>query len=237
MRQEDAMRLCSYVVRVDKGFAPNPFGGYCTLAACTPNHQGLKLNPGDWLVGNSSLAAGQKLVYAMRVSEVLDFDDYYRDPRFAAKKPRFDLTWREAYGDNIYYRDDDGEWAQAPTRAHEGPEYLKKDTRRPRVFISDHFYYFGENAPSIPAEFTALIRERQGCQCDYPTELVEDFVRWIESTYRPGIRGEPRDRDRSFSPEPHTPGLESRDADNARVSCAPSKGPKTATSRKRKGTC
>ena len=34
-----SVRLCSYVVKYDTGFAPNPFWGFCTLAACTPNHQ------------------------------------------------------------------------------------------------------------------------------------------------------------------------------------------------------
>src|SRR5205823_10069139 len=99
------MRLCSYVVVGDTGFAPNPFHGYCTLAACTPNHQGLRLEKGDWLLGHDSAKRGQGLVYAMKVSEVLDFDAYYRDTRFQAKIPRFDKTWREACGDNIYYRD------------------------------------------------------------------------------------------------------------------------------------
>lgn len=41
------MRLCSYTVVHGTGFAPNPFGRYCTLAACTPNHQGIKLSQGD----------------------------------------------------------------------------------------------------------------------------------------------------------------------------------------------
>lgn len=80
------MRLCSYVVVCDTGFAPNPFWGLCTLAACTPNHQSLQLKRGDWLLGNSSAKEGHQLIYAMRVSEVLDFDQYYRDPRFEQKK-------------------------------------------------------------------------------------------------------------------------------------------------------
>jgi len=188
------MRLCTYVVVHDTGFAPNPFGGYCTLAACTPNRQGLKLRLGDWLVGHSTIARGQRLVYAMRISEVLDFDDYYHDPRFASKKPVLSGTWREACGDNIYYRGEDGSWRQAPSRYHTTAEYLQRDTRRPRVFISESFYYFGENAPPIPAEFTGLIRDRQGCQCDYPAELTQSFVRWLECTYEVGVHGDPRDR-------------------------------------------
>jgi hypothetical protein len=143
------MRLCSYVVVYDTGFAPNPFWGYCTLAACTPNRQGVRLGGGDWLLGHSTLDQDQKLIYAMRVSEVLGFDEYYADNRFTQKHPRFDLTWREASGDNIYHRADDGTWLQDDNPFH-GPDVLPQDTRNPRVYISNHFYYFGGKRRSHP---------------------------------------------------------------------------------------
>ena len=38
-------------MKVDSGFAPNPYFGYCTLAACTPNHMRAKIEPGDVIVG------------------------------------------------------------------------------------------------------------------------------------------------------------------------------------------
>jgi hypothetical protein len=43
--------LYSYIVRQDTGLAPNPFWGWCTLAVCTPNHQGSKAKRGDWVAG------------------------------------------------------------------------------------------------------------------------------------------------------------------------------------------
>lgn len=153
------MRLCSCAIVHDAGFTPNRFGGYCTLAACTPNHQGLRLSRGDWLVGHATADRGHGLIHAMKVSEVLDFDTYYNDPRFDHKKPRFDQSWREACGDNIYHLADDGSWAQNhPTLFHGTPQNRIQDTRHPRVFISDHFHYFGENAPMIPDQYG----------CDYP---------------------------------------------------------------------
>jgi hypothetical protein len=188
------MKLCSYVVRTDTGFAPNPFGGFCTLAACTPNRMGLRLKGGDWIMGNAPRALNNVLVYAMRVSEVLDMDDYFHDPRFAAKRPRKGGTWQERCGDNIYFIGERGSYEQAFTYAHTEPHYLEKDTRRPRVFISDHFYYFGENAPPIPAEFSELIRGAQGCQCSHDPEVVRAFVQWLEQSFEPGVRGLPRDR-------------------------------------------
>ena len=195
------MKLASYVIKVDKGFAPNPFGGFCTLAACTPNRMGLKLQPGDWIMGNAPKSRDNVLVYAMRISEVLEFDDYYNDPRFEAKKPRKNCTWQEACGDNIYFIGKSGFYEQAFTYAHAEPHYLEKDTRHPRVFISDHFYYFGENAPPIPYEFAGLIRERQGCQYADP-DVARAFVHWLEKTFEPGVRGLPRDRKESISRKP-----------------------------------
>jgi len=193
MARKSGMRLCSYTVVHDTGFAPNPFGGYCTLAACTPNHQGINLSRGDWLVGHATAKRAHRLIYAMKVFDALDFDTYYNDSRFESKKPRFDRTWREACGDNIYYLTDGGVWMQHPTNFHDDPESRAQDTRNPRVFVSKHFHYFGANAPKIPKQFSPFIRDRQGCKCDYPVQLVKTFVKWLEMNFTPGVLGEPFD--------------------------------------------
>jgi hypothetical protein len=186
------MRLCVYVVKHDYGFVPNPFFGYCTVAACTPNHQNVRLSKGDWLMGHGTVAQGQRLVYAMKVDETKAFDLYDADPRFAQKKPRFDRTWREACGDNIYHTDEDGRWVQSQTWFHDTPEDRDKDTKHPVVFIAKHFYYFGEKAPQIPARFTDLLRDRQGCKV-HQTAMAREFVDWLQATFTPGVLGDPRD--------------------------------------------
>lgn len=52
------VKLFSYVVAEDRGFAPNPTGGYCTLANCKCRHEGIRwrnivelAKVGDWIVG------------------------------------------------------------------------------------------------------------------------------------------------------------------------------------------
>jgi hypothetical protein len=160
------MRLCSYVVRQDLGLAPNPFGGYCTLAVCTPNHMGVHLSRGDWLMGHAAADRGQGLIYAMQVSGTLAFDAYYYDPRFKGRKPRLDGTWQEQCGDNIYHRVGDT-WVQDQNLFH-GPDDVAKDTKHPVVFISEHFYYFGAEAPEIPDRVARLIWGRWGCKCSHP---------------------------------------------------------------------
>jgi len=126
------MRLCCYVIKADTGFAPNPFWGYCTLAACTPNHKNAQAELGDWMVGHETVARGHKIVYAMRVSEILSFDEYYGDPRFQSKRPRLDRSWREACGDNVYHRNESGEWIKDPSPFHNAPTDQRKDTRYAR---------------------------------------------------------------------------------------------------------
>ncbi len=76
------MKLYSYIVVHDTGFAPNPFWGYCTLAACTPNHAGIRAKEDDWIIGTETKKKGNKLIFAMKISEILPFDQYYNDPRF-----------------------------------------------------------------------------------------------------------------------------------------------------------
>jgi len=187
------MRLCSYIVKTDKGLAPNPFWGYCTLAVCTPNHMGILAEPGDWFLGTTTSERGNKLLYAMEVLERLHFDDYFKDPRFNKKKPVINGTWRQICGDNIYYIDETGNWKQQESPYHNSQSDLEKDTEHPYVFISKQFYYFGTKALKIPEEYNDLIWERQGIKCNHDPECVKGFIDWLKTNYKPGIHGEPID--------------------------------------------
>ncbi len=189
------MRFCSYVIKHDSGFAPNPFRGHCTLAACTPNHMGIKLHEGDWILANSDKSSGHRIVCVMHVAETLDFDDYYRAPRFEKKKPAPSEGWRRTCGDNIYFRDSDGNWKQDPrTRFHTTPEEMEQDLRHPRVFVSEEFYYYGEDALPMPEPFRALLWQRHGCSCRHDPEVVAGFIGWLRDTQRPASNGLPADR-------------------------------------------
>ena len=108
------MRLFSYVVARDYGFAPNPFNSYCTLATCKPKIREAA-NIGDWVLGTGSKTRGRAdhVVFAMRVTETLTFNEYWADPRFRTKRPNLRGSKKQAFGDNIYHRDSDSEqWIQ-----------------------------------------------------------------------------------------------------------------------------
>ena len=77
-----------YVVARDFGFAPNPFHGYCTLATCKPRIR-KKARVNDWVIGmgGSRLKATGKCIFAMRVTEIITFDECWVNPIFLDKKP------------------------------------------------------------------------------------------------------------------------------------------------------
>jgi hypothetical protein len=155
---------------------------------------GVKAQIGDWFLGTTPSKQGDKIIYSMQVSEALPFEKYDADPRFEAKKPVLNAPWRQRCGDNLYYRDEKGKWQQRPNPYHDTPKYRKKDLRYPIVFIGEHFYYFGENAVDIRSEYTELLWRRQGCKCSHDQQTVDQFIKWLQSSFEPGIHGDPLDK-------------------------------------------
>src|SRR4051812_17344850 len=102
------MGYFSYKVEHDYGLAPNPFGGYCTLAVCKPiirNNKNLAIK--DWIIGTGSMKLKRihQLIYAMQVEEIITFNQYWADPRFQYKKPIINGSLVQMYGDNFYHQD------------------------------------------------------------------------------------------------------------------------------------
>ena len=96
------MKLYSYVIPRDYGFAPNPYFNYCTLATCKPVIRRCA-QLGDWVAafGAAGSPVHEKLVVLMRVEETLSFDEYWEDERFRCKRPVFNKGVMHMYGDNI----------------------------------------------------------------------------------------------------------------------------------------
>lgn len=198
-----AARVFSYVVRHDFGFAPNPFEGYCTVATCKPQIRG-RAAVGDWVLGTGSSQKGLagRLVYVMRITEVLTFDEYWKDPRFVRKIPTDGCAVKRAYGDNIYRHADDGTWLQADSR-HSLPGgvpnqgHVDVDTSVDAVLVSRDFSYFGGAGPavlgSLRNDFSVdLVHQARGHRCRFPQELVDAAVSWFEQLDR-GVLGRPTD--------------------------------------------
>lgn len=163
-------KLFSYVVDHDHGFAPNPFGGFCTLAKCKFGSKKRNIieiaEPGDWIAGtggtNPKTSAGHgNLIYAMRVDEKLHLADYCR----------------------IYSKERDD---------------AKHDVLESGRFalISKHFFYFGRNAvdiSEIPKEHLTHNFEKRGpgYRSDFSEEFIEDFAAWLKANFKSGVNGAP----------------------------------------------
>jgi hypothetical protein len=186
------MRLYSYKVVYDIGFAPNPFHGTCTLATCKPRIRN-GASVGDWIAGVGSRAQGTagKLVYAMEVGEKLTFDQYWTDPRFERKRPDRRGSLKYRYGDNVYHRSPSGDWIQEDCRhsmddGTPNPEHVKRDTSADAVLIAAQFTYWGGSGPQLPPELRdwngADLGEpgRDHTYTAYPPEMVASFVAWAE---------------------------------------------------------
>lgn len=197
------MRLFSYVVRRDYGFAPNPFFGACTLATCKPRIRGTAAI-GDWIIGTGSKARGRQgfLVYVMRVAEALTFNEYWEDRRFCRKRPNLRGSLKQAFGDNIYLKTDNGEWHQADSHhSYQGgelnPYNIRNDTQRDRVLIGVEYVYWGGTGPEIDKKFRNYggddICALRYHRSNFPPGLVEDFVAWFRTLYGTRYQGDPLD--------------------------------------------
>jgi len=189
-------KACFYVMTVDTGFAPNPFHGVCTLAACTPNHCKAGLESGDLIAGCFRSKGVSKVVYVMEVNEVLDLNDYWRDSRFACKKPSKNGTPEEQAGDNIYYKDRSSNWHQDCKAGYhrDNSHVFKQDTESNRVFIGKRFVYFGGNAVDLPDDFDDCLPRGQGIKYlkDDPKGFAA-FSIWAFDRPKLGRLGMPRD--------------------------------------------
>jgi len=197
------MNYYSYKIEHDFGLAPNPFGGYCTLAVCKGDiRKSSRLAIGDWVFGTGSVKLKNLhyLIYAMQVNEVITFDQYWDDPRFQYKKPVLNGSLVQLYGDNIYHKNQKtGDWIQedsAHSSAHDvtNDAHLQADTSGERVLISQNFYYFGEHAINIPEEFLSVCSEGRNVKSvSIPKKDADAFVIWLAKNHDMGIHGDPID--------------------------------------------
>ena len=187
------MKLYSYIVKHDTGFAPNPFHGYCTLACCKPDIR-RTAQKGDWIVGLTTKAKGNRIVYYMRVDDVVEsFADYWKDKRFRVKKPIFTDGVRGRCGDNIYEPLPSGSYRQLPSRHSNGDaedvEMKEHDLSGKRILISENFAYFGSESLPLPPELKSL-KVGRGYRCRFPDDMKAEFICFAGSI-RFGIHGAP----------------------------------------------
>lgn len=192
------MRLYLYVIDHDMGFAPNPFFGACTLAACKPQIRESAV-VGDIIAGFGSKRSGisGRISYWMRVEEILAFDAYWADPRFRLKRPQMSGSLMQCYGDNIYHRNEAGAWIQEksfhsdPPNAKNGGNLARDTGRTEKVLIGREFTYWGGAGTAAPAKFGHMIPCGRPYRCRFADKDRDAFVAWLRGRPERGFRGEP----------------------------------------------
>ncbi len=163
-------KLFSYVVDHDLGFAPNPFGDFCSLAKCKfgqTNRNIVELaEEGDWIAGTGgadlSKSAGHgKLIYAMRVDEKTPLATYCRANQGRRVDAHHDI-------------DESGRFA----------------------LLSYYYFYFGRNALDISEIPRAALehpfeKSGPGHRSDFSDEFFEEFSGWFGLNFKVGVHGLP----------------------------------------------
>lgn len=192
------MKYYSYVIKRDFGFAPNPFNGMCTLATCKPPIRE-RANIGDWVFGTGSvsLKCQHHLIYAMKITEKITFNEYWFNEKYRCKKPVMNGSLKVMYGDNIYHQNDNGEWLQADSHhsyenGEQNPLNVKTDTSTTdSVLISDEFYYFGVNKFLIPDELALKICKTGPGYRHADPEASKILIEFLKKNYEAGYLGDP----------------------------------------------
>jgi hypothetical protein len=206
------MTLFTYTILVDRGSAPNPFWGICTLAICKPKIRQMA-KAGDWVAAFGSKNVGgidysEKLVYAMRVHEVLTFPEYDKLCRKELKGKIPDVYHKDVrrrLGDCQFdfLTDPNGKMRLGVHTL----KNRKRDLGGKYVLLSDHFFYFGCKAVPIPRRLEPLLNQHQGHKSRMNDPWKEQFVEWIEAKYESNILyGEPQIADAKIARRVKPPG-------------------------------
>lgn len=194
------MKLYSYVITRDFGFAPNPFYQYCTLATCKPAIR-RTADVGDIVVGIGSGAKKSKfkdkIIFVMKVEEKLTYDQYWDDSRFQCKKPNMHGSKKQMYGDNIYHTDEKTNTILQEDSHHsleggkKNEDNFNRDVPGKFVLISKKFWYWGGEPINIPEKFLALTNVKRQYILIRTPEFMSEFYSWLESLNKMGYIHKP----------------------------------------------
>lgn len=127
---------------------------------------------------------GNRVVFAMRVNDVVEFEDYWHEARFRIKRPDMRVGGEKAAGDNIYHRGPTGEWQQewslhSLRNGEQDWKLTRTDTGGEMVLIGEDFIYWGGDGPPLPDNLQGLIVGR-GYKSTANHEYIPDFIQWSE---------------------------------------------------------
>lgn len=200
------MTVRTYRLDHDLGFAPNPFFGWCTLACCMPAIR-KSAAEGDIIIGMAGAgkrALGRihpQLIYWMRVDEAMTFDEYWKDARFARKRPRMDGCKMHSVGDRTYRHEAGLEgWQFEPSMHHVpssggGASHVELDTKVDRLLVGKEFTYWGGAGPALPPQLLSLFSNPRNQKCQAEGPALDELLQFIGVDTPLGAVGDPADWD------------------------------------------
>lgn len=141
------------------------------------------------------ITAGVRRVCAMRVDEVLPLGDYWRDPRFRAKRPG------GAGPPDNFYRAGRGVSLVRVANALHGAELATQDISAHHTLVSWNFWHFGDQSLELPTELVHLIYSGQGhsLHANRRGDDLHTVRAWL-AHWSAGIHGTPIDAKHAREP-------------------------------------
>ena len=186
------MKYFAYILAFDSGFAPNPFYRFCTLATCKPKIR-KEAQVGDWVIGLGSKNQNcrGRLIYVMKVTEKMTYNEYWNSKRFSEKKYSNKNSKRKC-GDNIYHKNSKGDWLQEQNQFHIDEEIKKHDTQTNAVLVSNSFFYFGDKHIELSNDFkNSVSKLTQGHKYKGLEIEGKKLIKFLEKKYKKGRLGKP----------------------------------------------
>ena len=208
------MATRTYRMDHDLGFAPNPFFGWCSLACCMPKIR-KHAQQDDLIVGlagSNSRGLGRyhpRVIYWMRVEETPDFDGYWNDPRFRAKRPQADGPKMRVVGDRTYRHEEGVEGWRFDTSMHFVPGapqptggHVVTDTSVDRLLLGQDYTYWGGGGPVVPGHLLGQFPSGRGYKIPPPGKALDELHDLLDVEHPKRLAGNPADWDnpRYFAP-------------------------------------
>jgi hypothetical protein len=142
-------------------------------------------------MGAPRLKAVGRCIYAMCITEKITFNEYWTSPKYLDKKPIRNGSRKMMVGDNIYYFDPvRKEWSQADSHHSNAdgsvnPDNLAIDTKSDKVLISNHFFYFGKEAPLVSSDLLNAIgyKKNQRGHRVFEDKIAGELIEWLHNSF------------------------------------------------------
>jgi hypothetical protein len=180
---ETKVDVWTYVIRVDRGGAPNFEAPATTLTVCKPRIR-KRAKVGELVLAFNGKSLNpvepHSVCWAGIVSEVIPIADYWNDPRFDGKKPGRHRGPREL-PDNIYQPTATGSLGQVRNDTHTAVD-VERDLGGLNALVLQRSWYFGPTVAILPAGFgLRMIGGRRGERHSQIDEHTwHDLKRWLD---------------------------------------------------------